>query len=305
MNNSLSALKALVYFDLFDYPLTREEIGLFMDKRVADTDLDSAIADLTASGVVTQHSNYYCLKNPAGQVSRRETGNELASELLQTAFRISTFLFHFPFVRGIGISGSLSKNFADEKADIDFFVIAKANRLWIARTLMHLFKKLTFIVGRQHWYCLNYYVDEKALSIQEKNIFTAIEVATLIPVCGNGSMENFFTANAWIDSYYPNIVIDVESRKNNKHSRIKKSLEYLIDLFPANRLDNYLMRVTTARWKRKERESRLNMAGRKMGLHTGKHFSKPNPEHLQRNILEMYDQRWREVQESMRVRVRV
>ena len=92
MNNSLSALKALVYFDLFDYPLTREEIGLFMDKRVADTDLDSAIAHLTASGLVIQHSNYYCLKNAAGQVSRRETGNELATELLQTAFRISTFL---------------------------------------------------------------------------------------------------------------------------------------------------------------------------------------------------------------------
>jgi hypothetical protein len=303
MNNSLSALKALAYFDLFDYPLTREEIGLFMNKKVGERDLDSALADLTASRVVIQHENYYALKDPAQQASRREAGNELAAQLLQTAFRISTFLYHFPFVRGIGISGSLSKNFADENADIDFFVIAKANRLWISRTLMHLFKKLTFIVGRQHWYCLNYYVDEKALAIQEKNIFTATEVATLIPVCGNGSMENFFTANAWIDSYYPNYVIDVESRKNSKHSRIKKSLEYLIDLFPANRLDNYLMRITAARWKRKERERRLNVAGRKMGLHTGKHFSKPNPEHLQKSILEMYEQRLKELKEKMGVPV--
>jgi hypothetical protein len=85
----------------------------------------------------------------------------------------------------------LSKNFADERADIDYFVVTKANRLWIARTLMHLFKKLTFLVGKQHYFCMNYFVDEEALTIQEKNLFTAVEVATLIPVCGNGSMESF------------------------------------------------------------------------------------------------------------------
>jgi hypothetical protein len=194
---------------------------------------------------VTSYEEFYCLKNAAGQVRRRKAGNQLASQILPKAFRISSFLYHFPFVRGIGISGSLSKNFADEKADIDYFIITKTNRLWITRTLMHLFKKLTFLVGKQHCFCMNYYVDEEALIIQEKNAFTAVEVATLIPVCGNGYMENFFEANAWIESYYPNYIIDVESRRNSKHSWFKKSFEFLLNLLPVNQLDNYLMKVTT------------------------------------------------------------
>jgi hypothetical protein len=253
------------------------------------------------SGIVIPYKTYYSLKSPAALVKRREAGNQLADTLLPTALKISSFLYQFPFVRGIGISGSLSKNFADEKADIDYFIITKSNRLWIARTLMHLFKKLTFVVGRQHWYCMNYYVDEDAMSIQEKNAFTAIEIATLIPVCGNGSIESFFMANTWIDSFYPNYVVDVESRRNSHHSWLKRSLEFCINLLPAERIDNYLMKVTTSRWNKKEGEQRVNVAGRRMGLHTNKHFSKPNPQYFQKTILELFEKRCREMNERMKV----
>ena len=34
---------------------------------------------------------------------------------------------------------------------------------------------------------MNYYIDEEALQISDKNIYTAVEVVTLVPVCGNGS----------------------------------------------------------------------------------------------------------------------
>ena len=295
MDNSLSALKALVYFDLFDYPLTKAEIGLFMDKKITPDELDEAISGLKSAGLVFLHGKYYGLKNTPAPIQRREAGNELAAHLMGIAFRNSCFLYHFPFVRGIGISGSLSKNFADEKADIDYFIITKANRLWITRTVMHLFKKLTFLVGKQHHYCMNYYIDEEALTIQEKNTFTAVEVATLIPVCGNGSMEKFFTANHWIETYHPNYIVDVESRRNMRHSWIKRSLEFLINMLPADKLDHYLLKITTKRWKRKEAERRLNAAGRRMGLHTNKHFSKPNPEHFQSQILEQFEKRWKEM----------
>src|SRR6266478_4413244 len=98
--------------------------------------------------------------------------------------KIGRFLSRFPYVTGVGISGSLSKMDAREKADFDFFIVTKANRLWIARTIMHLFKKLTFITGKQHLYCMNYYLDEKALQLRDQNIYTAVEAITLIPVSG-------------------------------------------------------------------------------------------------------------------------
>ncbi len=119
-------------------------------------------------------------------VKRRQQGNLRAEQLLPKAMKIGRFLSVFPYVRGIGISGSLSKMYAHEKADFDFFIITKANRLWIARTFMHLFKKLTFLTGKQHYYCMNYYLDEKALKLRDQNIYTAVEAITLIPVSGKG-----------------------------------------------------------------------------------------------------------------------
>jgi len=299
MNNSLSVLRVLSYFDMFDYPLTRDEIGQLMDRRVSAHELDCILATLADSSLVMFHKNYYSLRNVIGLVKRREAGNERAARLLPRAMRISRFLYQFPFVRGIGISGSLSKNYAEEGADLDYFIITKANRLWIARTLMHLFKKFTFLVGRQHDFCMNYYIDEEALSIQERNVFTAVEVATLIPVCGNGSMENFFQANNWINSFHPNCVVDVESRRNSKPTLLKKSFEQLINLFPVNSVDNFLMRITSRRWKKKEEKLKLNSSGRRMGLHTSKHFSKPNPDFFQKKIVEFYERKCKELREKM------
>jgi hypothetical protein len=290
---------------MFDYPLTKAEIGQFMDRKVSPYELDRTLSVLADSSLIMTHKNYYSLRNVVGLVKRREAGNERAALLLPRAMRISSFLYQFPFVRGIGISGSLSKNFADERADLDYFIITKANRLWIARTLMHLFKKLTFLVGRQHDFCMNYYVDEEALSIQERNVFTAIEVATLIPVCGNGSMENFYQANAWINSYYPNCGIDVESRHSNEPTVLKKIFEQLINLFPADRIDNSLMKITSRRWKRKEEKRKLNTSGRRMGLHTNKHFSKPNPDHFQKKIVEQFERKCAELRAKMELEKKI
>src|ERR1700730_1437647 len=275
MNFSFSVLKALAYFDLFDYPINREEIGLFLDQKTSPGELSLSLDQLAESGLAFQFKGFYSLRNDPGFVERRKKGNIKAAGFLQTAYRISAFLYSFPFVRGIGISGSLSKNFADENADIDYFIITKSNRLWIARTLMHLYKKLTFLTGKQHFHCMNYYVDEEALTIQEKNIFTAIEVKTLIPVCGNVCLENFFNANAWTNNYYPNYAIESQSHKKNSDPFFKKLMESVFNNVFGDRLDNYLMKLTSRRWKTKEVHNRLNAAGRKMGLHTGKHFSKP------------------------------
>src|SRR5688572_16924359 len=162
-NLELSVLKVLAYFDLFNYPLLKEEVHFFLDHAVRKEAVDGAIDQLCIAGCIYQHGDFISLSTDGSLVTRRLKGNNHARTLLDTAYKVSSLLYRFPFVRGIGISGSLSKNFADDKADIDFFIITSANRLWIARTLMHLFKKLSYLAGRQHWFCMNYYVDEESL----------------------------------------------------------------------------------------------------------------------------------------------
>jgi hypothetical protein len=284
-----SIFKVLAYFDLFHYPLSSEEIMIFLDHPVSLQELDEALETMSLGGRVFRHHQFYSLHDDRELALKRMTGNRHAQALLPVAKRLSNFLFRFPFVRGIAISGSLSKNFAGPDADIDYFVITKANRLWLARTFMHFFKKLSFLVGRQHYYCMNYYIDESALEIKEKNIFTAIELITLLPVCGNGTLDLFFKTNAWAESYYPNYGVHVKRPPTSRRDGLlKRTAEFLLDNRLGNLMDNYFLRLTTRRWKQKEQEGRVNMKGGRMGLSTGKHHAKPNPVFFQEKILNMY-----------------
>jgi hypothetical protein len=182
----------------------REEVLFFLDRKVEEPALTGALDALVVDGCLFRLGPFYSLRDDPALAERRCKGNQHAERLLAIAAKGSRLLFRFPYVRGVGISGSLSKNFADENADIDYFIITRSNRLWIARTLMHGFKKLNFLIGREDWYCMNYYVDEEALKIEEMNIFTATELITLKPVCGNGALERFFDANDWATAYLPN-----------------------------------------------------------------------------------------------------
>jgi hypothetical protein len=290
-----SVLKVLAYFDIFQYPLTKDEIYLFLGQQIPPDEVQLLLHEMTAEHQIFKLGEFYSLHNDPALRERRITGNAKARHLLPLAYRIGSFLYQFPFVRGIGISGSLSKNFADDNSDIDFFIITSSNRLWIARTCMHLFKKFTYLTGKQHWYCMNYYIDEDALRIEEQNIFTATELMTLVPVCGNGTMEKLFGSNEWAAVYFPNHIIPQQAHQVRGHSWIKKAAEWLLNNRFGNILDDYLMQVTTRRWLRKEQQHRLNAHGNRMGLRGSKHIAKPNPAFFHKSILARYQQKINEV----------
>ena len=301
-----SILKILAYFDLFQYPLSAEEIQKFLDQKAGAAQLSATLDWLVLQRLVFPHGDWYSLRSDSRIMEERRLKNDQAKPMLALARRISGFLFHFPFVRGIGISGSLSKNCADSNTDIDFFIITRKNRLWIGRTIMHFFKKLTFLTGHQHWYCMNYYIDESALCIEEKNIFTAVELATLLPVQGKPVLDQFFKSNNWIMSYFPNqperTAITVQ---HPGLLSLKKMIEYLFNNMLGDWLDNYLMRLTTRRWKLKEDQFELNIKGNRMGLRTGKHYSKPNPVFFQERILSLHRIRFIELQEKLQAVLRL
>lgn len=284
-----SILKVFAYFDLFNYPLSVEEVHYYLETTAEEYPVRKEIEALIREDRLFRTGQYVSLRNDPALEERRNRGHAHADNLLVTANKGARFLYQFPFVRGVCISGSLSKRCADEKADIDYFIITRADRLWIARTLMHLFKKLTFLTGRQHRYCMNYYIDEEALEINEKNIFTATELLTLMPASGNGSLTRFFNANDWAGAWYPQYRHRIRAAaKTPKSSLLKRCAEWLLDNRTGNYLDDYLRNLTARRWTTKEQRGDLNMQGIKMSLQCGKHYSRPNPEHFQQKVLQRY-----------------
>jgi len=282
-------LATLAYFDVFNYPLTREEIHFFIEQEIDSAQINAAIRQLVTDKYVYSLGEFYSLQDNSLLWERRIKGNRNAEQILSTAYKISRLLYQFPYVRGIGISGSLSKNFADKNADIDFFIITASNRLWIARTAMHFLKKLSYLVGRQHWFCMNYFIDEDLLEIEEKNIYTATELITLIPVCGDQTFQQFFFANNWASEYYLNYRFKNERfLKKSGQSFIKRIVEKIFNNQFGNGMDNFLMKLTTKRWEKKEATQLLNIKGNRMGLRTGKHYAKPNPVFFQQKVLKRF-----------------
>lgn len=280
-------LKILCYFSIFQYPLTRTEIKGYMPPGCSD--VQPVLTQLLSRGTIFCINDFYLLTDDPALVVRRLAGNARASRMLPKAARIGRFLFRFPYVRGIAISGSLSKNFADDNADIDYFIVTAKDRLWIARTFMHLFKKLTFLAGKQHDYCMNYYIDESALLLEYQNIYTAIETTTLLPVCGEG-MDQFFIANNWVQAWFSGY-----GAQNNVQpaptSWFKRVSEWMFNNKAGEALDSYLMRLTTARWTRKKRKHTQGGPQKPMDLVTGKHFARSNPGMFQERLLSTYERK--------------
>lgn len=95
---------------------------------------------------------------------------------------------------------------ADEKSDIDIFIIAKKGRMFIARAFLTL---LLYVFGiKRHGnkvsgrFCLSFFVDESALNLSQiaikKDIYLAYWVKKLVPIVGGEVVDNFESKNKWI-----------------------------------------------------------------------------------------------------------
>jgi hypothetical protein len=291
-------LKTLAYFDYFRYPLTCEDIRSFLAQQCSQPVVDETLAELLNENIIYKTGAFYSLQNDPLLAKRRQEGNQMAVKQLAIAKKVARILSHFPYVQAIAVSGSLSKYFADEKTDIDFFIITSANRLWIARTLMHLLKKFSYLAGRQHWFCMNYYVDELGIDIPEKNIFTAMEIVTLIPMRGINHFKNFIAANTWVNNYFPARIISTADTPEIKRGIFRKCFEKILDSRLGDITDKWLMNISDRRWEKKARQGKVNDHGLRMQMIMKKHFSKPDPKNFQAKVVQQYENKVKHLLES-------
>jgi predicted nucleotidyltransferase len=284
-------LATLSYFDIFDYPLTQTEIVQFLKTDYCHEDFFDDLKNLAMESWIYKMDEFYSLREDYSLVQRRREGNMRAKNMLKTAEKIAGFLSTFPFVKGVAVSGSLSKNFADENSDIDFFIITERNKLWLARTFMHCFKKIAILFKKEDLFCMNYYIDEEMLQIKEKNIYTAIEIATLLPLRGIEIFKEFFKQNDWSKSYLPNHSLRVSYVEETRNPFFKKTVEFIFRNSFGNLVDLLLMNISVLLWKKKTRMGKLNKRGIVLSMDASKHYAKPNPMAFQKKFMTLYEKK--------------
>lgn len=287
-----SILKVIAYFDMFNHPVTMEEIHQFLDQPVREEDLEPASQQLLDKQLIWRLGRFYSLRDDPKLEQRRLNASRLAVKRLKLAMRIARVLAWCPYIRGVGISGSLSKNVAEEKSDYDFFIITAANRLWIARTFQYIFVKTFSWLRLRYFCCLNYYIDEQALEIEEKNIFTATEVVTLLPARGRRSFQHFFSANQWVRNFVPNAACRRIPEKEISSPLLKGCIEWILNNRLGDRMDHALMKYFSRRWTTLRSKRKVNANGFVLGsVVIEKHFCKPMPQHFQQKILNRFEQK--------------
>lgn len=289
VNNVLpeKVLLVLQYFEVFFYPLNEREIRSNCSELISSEETEAALNELKERKKIFCHKGYYSTDaSVKNLVERRLAGNTLADRHIKKAVTVGRFLYSFPFVRFVGISGSLSKGFSQPKADYDYFIITEKNRLWICRTLLHVFKKFTFLFGQQHKFCMNYFMDVNRKEIEEKNIYTAIELSTLLPVSGSRVYMQLMTENKWIKKFLPNEYKTFYAVKtSDKKMLLLRCLELLF-VFGGNKLNIALMKLTDRKWRHKWTKKNYPQEDYDLAFKTTLYQSKNHPANYQKKILE-------------------
>ena len=284
-------LRTLLYYDIFSHPLKPEEIFIFLPKNsVPKPDMLSMINNLSCeeSSRFAQKDGYVYVKPNEHYVQLR-IKKEKRSRKMWRAARIMTHVIkRFPFVKAVFITGSLSKNSSEEISDVDYMVVTKSERLWIARTTLMLFKKI-FLLNSYKYFCLNYFITEDNLEIHFKNVFTATEITYIKATFNTDMMNKFVMANQWIKDYFPNYKFldpylhTAGFKVNNRRSLLQKLLEIPFSGTIGNRLDNYFKDKTAGFWNRKY--NNVDETERKVMFRTKKNESTAHPGNMQKTIL--------------------
>jgi hypothetical protein len=247
-------LRTLLYYDIWRHPLTGEEVYRFLPAAVRTrAQVEAALRQATATGDVQETDGFFFVRGATAAVVEERRRRTAHARRLWSVARISMHVIRrFPYVRGVFVSGDLSKNSTDRGSDVDFFIITAPERLWIARTSLILFKKI-FLLNRKKYFCLNSFVSENRMQLDEENIFLATEIATLQPLYNSTLFFRYMAENAWIRRFFPNFdAHDVHlPRVHERRSLLQRAGEAVLELFPAGRLDRALQTHMERIWARR------------------------------------------------------
>lgn len=295
-HNAKSVLCTLIYFDLFNYPLTAKEI---FERSTLKTfnQVGEGLEELLSKGIVFYIKDFFCLHRNEALVEKRLAGNSHAAKSLQTAKRITHIIKRFPYVRGVMLSGSISKNYMDEDSDIDYFIITAPNRLWVSRLFFVLLQKIVFF-NRYKYLCYNYMVDEDHVAITDQTFYTAIETSTLLPVYNFEAYQRFRESNLWSQAFFPNYPMAEEPLLKGKRSFAQRVGEFFFNNAFGEWLDKYLMKKIETKWRR--RHSPTMFAGGR-NLQLKRYTAKAHTENHYNRIMELYANKKKEYEQRYKI----
>ena len=232
---------AVLYHNLFDYPLSFAELIKWQEGK--------SITGITG---ITSKNGFYFLEGRESLIYQRLLRKRISTKKLEIALNATRLLKIIPTIKMIAVTGSLAMGNSTDESDIDLMIITSKNTLWITRLCVYCMLyairyklRRPRVKNERDALCLNMWLDESDLVFRSRNLYTAHEIAQIVPLVNkNKTYEKFLWKNKWILNWWPNSV-----RIRNPKPEIRKVSSFALRAsnFIAFRMQYFYMKSKITR----------------------------------------------------------
>jgi hypothetical protein len=195
-----AVVETVAYSDVFDFPLTVEELWRALPVVATSEEVLAALRRLDS--LVSGAPPYYTLAGRGSLVATRARRAEASARLMRSAERYGRTIAQLPFVRMVAVTGALAVENSEDGDDVDYLIVTSPGRVWLGRMLTMAVVRLAKLRGVT--LCPNYLLAETALVLPERDLYTARELLQMRPVAGPDVYQRMLVANAWCLGLLPN-----------------------------------------------------------------------------------------------------
>ncbi|MFC1702865.1 hypothetical protein ACFLZO_00170 [Patescibacteria group bacterium] len=190
----------LTYFDLFDYPLTLQELRRYLYRYPHEGDIAPTTTDLLRTledPAFGSMSGFYFLVGRSGIVAVRQKRFRMAERKYRRALAFARVTRFLPSVRLISVCNSLAISNAGDKSDIDMFLVVRPGTVWATRLLvagtLSLLRLRPTKTRHADMFCISFYVSETnmnlaSVALPDGDMYLRYWIASLIPIYDTGDM---------------------------------------------------------------------------------------------------------------------
>jgi len=255
--------KTLLYSKLFNAGIKKNKIFEFLfDVKLNRQELEDVLVHLCMKEKIYEKDNFIYLNNSV-PFSYNKNG---ALKKLNRTKKILFFLKVFPLISAISFSGGTAHYGFGKHDDVDIFIIAKPNSVYINYFIIHL---LSLLMKVRKEICANYLIDETKLEISSPHDFyTAHQIISLVPFKNSYLLNSFWSYNKWVNDFFPNFNQDQTTSVPERQENISKL--YLL-LKPINFLFKQFYKMLYRKKLWDNEEESLKLESNCLKLHTNDH----------------------------------
>lgn len=212
------------YRDVFNAPVSKYSLQNWLGFK-NDTEnqitFNKTLLELKKEGLIIEKDGYLAVTGKEHTILNQKFKSRFSKKLIKKGNKELRFLWKVPFIKFVGISGSVAADNPtlgnDKSVDLDLFVICATKTLWIMVLIERVLRNCIILFKGKHFYCFNYVTEESFMEVFNKNFFTASELVNLIPIIDKGIYGEFIKANRWYRNYYQTEKIKISIPTSNKY----------------------------------------------------------------------------------------